>query len=791
MKHLLLACAATVTALSAQWSKQSPLPSGLAIHGAAFVTADHGWLVNSGSRWDGPARRAMLETTDGGASWREVLVPASDDDPLHGVGFRDALHGWTFGNHNYRTLDGGQTWQPMPFLGSTYGMRFHTATFGSAVGNFGFAHTADGGASWTVPTAGPQSFDFRDASLGLGAGPDGVWRTTDGGRTFSNARGANATAVAFLAAPVAVAIADDQLLRSTDDGRSWSVVGPAHGRNRLQVVSTQVVLAWAGSGTVPNPDGRLLRSADAGASWNDLGTVFPRGTGSFSVAAPAIVFSADPTADVWRSLDAGATWTRVLDAPFVGFSNQFALATPVPGTAYLAYGHGLIFKSQDLGNTWAQISNGYGADLDDVALLDDDTLVAVGIDGTVLRTDDGGRNWDIADDGIESQHDLVAVQALNDSIVYTVTRLGTLLGSLDAGRSWTTLGAVPDPRLEFRTGDLHFLTPLDGWVVGTRFNLPAVFRTRDGGRSWETLPFPGLFVAIDAAGPNVWIADNHGTYVRSEDGGRNWVFGNFPPDPVALDVLDLEFWDEDVGYVVGERGYIARSSDGGRTWTRLPSPGATIDLSDLFLTAADEVWASTYDDAIYRSRDGGRTWTLEPLRSEPLAFGSFTGVAARADGTAWAVGFKGHVYARAGTTTPAGFAPFGFGCGASGAVPALTAEGGRLPWLGEPFGLRVAPVGAAASPFVLMGDSATAWGTLPLPLDLAFLAMPGCALRANPLALAPAARSGAGAVLGFLLPQDPSLVGGVLHAQSLVLDANANPAGVAWSNGATLRIGAR
>src|SRR5690606_14168587 len=137
---------------------------------------------------------------------------------------------------------------------------------------------------------------------------------------------------------LAVAIGGDRLLRSTDDGRTWAAVAPAHGRNRLQVVSPSTVLAFHGTGVTPNPDGRLLRSSDGGATWTDLGTVFPRGTGGFAVTAGQLVFATDTTGDVFRSFDAGATWSRVFDAPFVGFQNGFPLAAPRPDAIYLTYG---------------------------------------------------------------------------------------------------------------------------------------------------------------------------------------------------------------------------------------------------------------------------------------------------------------------------------------------------------------------------------------------------------------------------------------------------------------------
>lgn len=786
---LLLAAAVLPTTAAAQWTLQSPLPSGLAVRGLVFLSPTHGFLANSGSEWDGGNRRALLETQDGGATWVERLVPVSDFEGLNGVGFLDAQHGWVFGNVSYRTADGGQTWTPMSFLGSIYGMQFHTPTFVSAVGNFGFARSSNAGQTWQLVSTGPRRFAFRDAQVGLGVGTDGIWRTTNGGASFTNVLSGPADAIAWVGPTDAVAIAADLVLRSVDDGQTWTAVAAAQGRNRLQPVQPGVVLAWSGSGVVPNPDGQLLRSADGGQTWTDLGTVFPRGTGSFAVGGAPVVFAADTTADVWRSLDAGATWSLVFDAPFVGFST-FPIQAPDAATVYLAYGHGGIWKSSDGGASFDQISNGFGQDLTDVDRLGPEALVAVGIDGTVLRTEDGGQNWNLIEDGVESYHDLAAVQALDPANVLTVTSRGLVLASVDGARTWSIAGAVPDPTVEFYAGDLHFRTPLEGWVVGTRYNLPAVYHTTTGGQSWQVVPLVGLFLAVDFEGDNGWIADNRGSYYRTGNGGQTWTFGTFPPDAVQLDILDLEFFDENVGYVVGRRGYVARSTDGGVTWTRMPSPGANVHLSDLSLTAANDVWASTYDGRVYRSFDGGATFVLESLQALPLSFGSFTGVAAQPDGRVWAVGFKGFVHARDAWPNPAGRLPFGSGCGVPGFVPQLDTAGGTLPWLGETLVLRASALRPATVVVLALGFSATSWNGTPLPLALDGLGMTGCALLASADA-APAFAAAGSVTIPWPLPQNVAFLGLTVFAQALALDPAANAMGAVLSNGLRLQFGDR
>lgn len=66
-----------------------------------------------------------------------------------GTFFLDPQHGWVWTNVNYRTTDGGTTWEELPILGSSCFLEFSTPDFGVIVDNV----SRDGGLSW-VPSPG-------------------------------------------------------------------------------------------------------------------------------------------------------------------------------------------------------------------------------------------------------------------------------------------------------------------------------------------------------------------------------------------------------------------------------------------------------------------------------------------------------------------------------------------------------------------------------------------------------------------------------------------------------------
>ena len=77
-----------------------------------------------------------------------------------------------------------------------------------------------------------------------------------------------------------------------------------------------------------------------------------------------------------------------------------------------------------------------------------------------------------------------------------------------------------------------------------------------------------------------YIVGGGGTILRTEDGGRNWekVKTNFPDT-----FLRVDFADDKNGWIVGKNGTILRSSDKGRTWLKQDSQTKS-NLYGLFIT---------------------------------------------------------------------------------------------------------------------------------------------------------------------------------------------------------------
>lgn len=624
---------------TAQWNTQSPIPTFLDVRGIAGFTDQHVFIATDDNSFDDGG--SLFESTDGGINWIQRNIPISLSNPFYGLFFLDSQNGWVYGNDNYRTTDGGITWTQLPFLGSTYFMKFYTVNFGLATGNFGRYISRDGGLSWEPSPNDMFAFNYISDLVGLGVSETSIYSTTDGGTTFTPVYNGNADAVSYLSNTLAVGIADDIFIRSTDGGLTWNTGTPAEGRDHLVAVSSNVVLAWGRAGTFPDFDDRIFRSSDGGQSWTDLGEVMnPDAYATpfaFAVPEPQTVVATDGAGNMFYSSDAGQTWMQVFDSPN-GLQPGY-LSSAVPSftdaqTGYYGYGPGFIIKTTNGGASWSQISSGSGSSLNDIDRFANGKLIAVGDVGTILTNQNGTSPWLLQPQ--ITQYNIKAVQVVGANEAVLIDEIGQVFMSNDGGANWTATNTVP-PGLS-PAEDIHFTTLMDGWVIGQ--GGPCLLHTSDGGNTWiPVTDFGGAYVSVDVEGTNIWANNITGIFYRSTDNGATWTLGFLPNAP--FQILDMDFYDENIGYAVGWGGKAYRSDDGGANWQVLPTPNEDDYLTDIYLIGPNELWVSTNSNVAYYSSNGGQGWAVLEIGSS--GFGSFSSITASAEGDAWTAGFQGYI----------------------------------------------------------------------------------------------------------------------------------------------------
>ena len=231
--------------------------------------------------------------------------------------------------------------------------------------------------------------------------------------------------------------------------------------------------------------------------------------------------------------------------------------------------------------------------------------------GGIWKTEDAGVTWRNVSDGYLNTSSVGAL-AVSDSepgVIWAGTGESTIRGdvsygdgvykSTDRGRTWSHLGLADTRHIsEIR---IHPRDPDRVWVaaLGHAFGPNSergVFRTTDGGASWERVLYRdersgAADLALDTRNPTVLYA--------------------------SLWQVHRNFWELSSG---GPGSGLWRSTDGGTTWTDITAnlgPPASAMLGKIGVTASPvrsgRVWALVESDAapgLYRSEDFGETWTL-------------------------------------------------------------------------------------------------------------------------------------------------------------------------------------
>lgn len=332
-----------------------------------------------------------------------------------------------------------------------------------------------------------------------------------------------------------------------------------------------------------------------------------------------------------------------------------------PKLYYFGATGGGVWKTEDGGQTWANISDGYfGGSIGAVAVSEyDPNVLYVGggektVRGNVSSGDglwksvDGGKTWTHKGLG-KSRHisririhprnpDLVYVAVMGD--LYKGTQERGVYRSTDGGDSWERIlfanedaGAVDllldpnNPRILYASTWRIRRTPYSLESGGEGSEL---WRSTDGGGQWEKLsgkkgfpkgPLGIIGVAVSPANSErIWamVEAKDGGLIRSDDGGETWARTN---DSRALRQRAWYYTrvyadpqDEEVVYVVNVSYH--KSKDGGRTFQAYNAPHG--DHHDLWIAPEDPKRMIIADDGGAQvSFDGGENWST--YHNQPTA----------------------------------------------------------------------------------------------------------------------------------------------------------------------------
>jgi photosystem II stability/assembly factor-like uncharacterized protein len=265
--------------------------------------------------------------------------------------------------------------------------------------------------------------------------------------------------------------------------------------------------------------------------------------------------------------DQGKTWSSRLMSEreggplFQDFDLYDVRFAPDGSNGWIVGEKGLIFHTTDGGGHWEQQNSGVKVDLFRIAAVDAEHVRVSGSDGTLLRSDDGGKTW-----SSQTIHHITYF-----SIAFTdadhgvaVGEFSTVMGTDDGGKTWQLRygGNLGDFQANPYLSVAFAKSGQQGWALGLNGE---ILVTNDGGKTWQPQKLAtdaAIYTAArDSAAGDLWLAGQDGEMMNLSPDGHLTI----APRVVFNDLTDMAFAGK-LGLAVGLDGTILRTADGGKEW---------------------------------------------------------------------------------------------------------------------------------------------------------------------------------------------------------------------------------
>jgi photosystem II stability/assembly factor-like uncharacterized protein len=556
---------------------------------------------------------------------------------------------------------------------------------------------ARGGRSLAAAGSSARPYEYY-----MGATGGGVWKTTDSGVTWravsdGHLKSSSVGAVAIAASNADIVYAGtgeacirgdiiqgDGVYKTIDGGKTWSHAGLADTQNisRIRIHPTDpdlVYVAAFGHHAAPNAERGVFRSKDGGKTWDKV-LFRDNKTGAVDIAIdpgnPQVVYAAlweayrnawemssgGPGSGLFKSTDGGDHWTEISRRPGLPKGALGKIAVSVSGAdsnrvyAQIEAEDGGFFLSDDGGTTWTKVND--RRDLRQRAFYYTHVYADPKAKDTVYelnvnfhKSTDAGKTWTLLRPPHGDNHDLWI--APNEPNRMIEANDGGATVSVNGGETWT---AETMPTAQF----YHVITtkhvpyhvcgaqqdnstacvssrPPQGGPGGSGSGADQVFYSVGGGESG--------YIASDPRNPDIFYAGSYGGLLTRHDHrtGQERQINAYPDNPMgyaSADIAERFQWTFPIVISPTEAGtifvgsqHLWKSTNEGQSWTKispdltrhdprtLGASGGPITKDNtgvetyatIFSIApspkdASVIWTGSDDGYVQVTRDGGTTW---------------------------------------------------------------------------------------------------------------------------------------------------------------------------------------
>jgi len=259
----------------------------------------------------------------------------------------------------------------------------------------------------------------------------------------------------------------------------------------------------------------------------------------------------------------------VICLPYLGPSHKWNAVTSTDSALYLAGNSGVCFIYRYTGGA-KTVYTGTAANLAGVQFLNDSVGFVWGTNGVLLKTTDGGNNWNpIATNTSDS---IKKIQFIDENTGYMMVD-SVISKTTNGGALWTPLTLPPSVKFK----DFHFFDSQNGQICGQQ-TTPSLsgylYATTNGGSSWnqlysDTCAFTKLIYTNDSNGYLYGTTSTNPLLLETNNTGNNWVvkYSNaswtLGSDVVTYNNQTLFISNEIIGsYIYGTPEFLDPNSSG-------------------------------------------------------------------------------------------------------------------------------------------------------------------------------------------------------------------------------------
>ena len=565
---------------------------------------------NAGRTWT-----PIFDSTDVASIGAIGVAPSNPNLIYVGTGEADMRDSIAFGNGVYKSSDAGKTWQRVGLESTKQIGRIivdpknPNTVFVAALGNVyapnpdrGVYRSHDGGATW-------QKVLFKNDDVGA---IDLAFDPVDSKIVYATLWNVRRPPW-FIYAPANGPGAG--IFKSIDGGTTWKEISagiPVDGRGHIgiAVAPSNRNRVYA---VVDAKEGGVFISNDAGTAWTrlsndkrfwDRGWYFEKITVDPKNADTVYVMNTS----IYRSSDAGKTWTAIKGAPGGDDYHQLWINPDDPKRMIVASDQGAVV-SVDGAVTWSSWYNQPTAQIYHVAAdyrfpywitgAQQDSG-AVGTPSRSIHSEISNRDWEGLCAGGEAGY--TAPDPLHPEILFggTVSRCNVLTG--ETRNVSPERGGTPG---QFRHAWTQPLVFSKADPRALYFANQFLYKTLNGGESWTQISQD-----LTREDPGVPSNLNEAAAADAPADKRRGVIYTIAPSPLHAPTI----------WIGTDDGLIHLTKDDGKTWQNVTPPALTSWSKVVMIQAShfnvNEAYAaverhqlSDYEPHIYRTTDSGKTWT--------------------------------------------------------------------------------------------------------------------------------------------------------------------------------------